>query len=141
MGLMADLARDKNIRSPLSYAIMDYLQSGVKPAIKMPSKLGVRDYYFLRLTQLPMPRKLLDLAEPSLVYALAYDRSISRALRLDAAERAATRGQIDARGLAAIYRDVTTKGSTRQTSGRAQGQRRSDGHTRALVVCRPVTHQ
>jgi len=133
MGLTADLARDKNIRSPLSYAIMDYLQSGVKPAIKMPSRLGVRDYYFLRLTQLPMPRKLLDRAEPSLVYALAFDRSISRALRLDAAERAATRGQIDARGLAAIYGDVTAKGSTRQASRSAQGQRRSDGYTRALL--------
>ncbi len=131
MGLMADLARDKNIRSPLSYAITDYLQSGLKPAIKMPSRLGVRDYYFLRLTQLPMPRKLLDLAEPSLVYALAFDRSISRALRLDAAERAASRGQIDARGLAAIYGDVTAKRARRQGSDR--GRRRSDGYTRALL--------
>ncbi len=131
MGLMADLARDKNIRSPLSYAIMDYLQSGVKPAIKMPSKLGVRDYYFLRLTQLPMPRKLLGLADPALVYALAFDPSVSRALRLDAAEQAATRGQIDARGLAAIYGYVTAKGATRQ--GADQSERRSDGYTRALL--------
>ncbi|MCP4933690.1 MAG: hypothetical protein GY927_05660 [bacterium] len=133
MGLMADLARDKNIRSPLSYAIMDYLQSGVKPAIKIPPRLGVRDYYFLRLTQLPMPRELLALAEPSLVYTLAFDRSISPALRLEAAERAATRGQIDARGLAAIYGDVTSKGMSRQGAGQRSQRRRSDAHTRALL--------
>ena len=126
MGLMADLARDKNIRSPLSFAIMDYLLSGVKPSIKMPPKLGVRDYYFLRLTQLAMPRKLLDRAAPSLVYALAYDRSTSPALRLDAAERAASTGQIDASGLAKIYADVAAIKPS-------QGQRRSDAHTRALL--------
>ena len=127
MGLMADLARDKNIRSPLSYAIIDYLLSGVKPAIKLPAKLGVRDYYFLRLTQLKTPRRLLERAEPALVYALAFDRTTSPALRLEAAERAAARGQVDAQGLASIYSDVAAIRS------RQRGGRRSDAYTRALL--------
>lgn len=127
MGLIADLARDKGIRSPLSYAVIDYLVSGVKPAFRMPKKLGVRDYFFLRLTQLKVPRKILGMADPALLYALAFDRSTPSALRLDAAERAASKGQIDPMDLAAIYADVVARGSRRTKSGR------TDAQTRALL--------
>ena len=87
---MADLARDKGVRSPLSYAVIDYLLSGVRPNIKMPKRLGVRDYYFMRLTSSKVPRNVLNKAEPALLYALAADRSLPYHLRLDAAEKAAS---------------------------------------------------
>ena len=126
LGLIADLARDKGVRSPLSYAVIDYLVSGAKPVLKIPAKLGVRDYYFLRLIRAKTPHKILDLAEPALIYALAHDRAGPPVLRLDAAERAASRGQIDAAGLAAIYRDVVASGS-------AAKRGKSDSLTRALL--------
>ncbi len=110
VGLMADLARDKEIRSPLSLAVMDYLVSGVKPDLRIPERLGVRDYYFLRLTKARPPRNLLQKADPALVYALVFDRSAPLALRLDAAEQAASRGQIEAASLARIYREVAARG-------------------------------
>jgi hypothetical protein len=127
MGLMADLARDRGIRSPLSYAVIDYLVSGIKPTLKIPRKLGVRDYFFLRLTKAKTPHKILDMAEPALVYALAFDRHTPTALRLAAAERAATRGQIDARGLADIYSEAARDPSLRRAGGR------TDAQTRALL--------
>ena len=125
--LMATVARDRNIRSPLSYAVMDYLLSGVKTAIKMPPRLGVRDYHFLRLTKLEMPKNLLQLAEPALVYALANDPATPPVLRLRAAERAAARGQIRPGALAVIYADVVSRRSAQRGGGR------SDAYTRALL--------
>ena len=126
MGLMADIARDRGIRSPLSYAVIDYLASGIKPALELPPRLGVRDYYFLRLTGAKVPRRILEMAEPALIYALAFDRSAPLALRLEAAERAASRGQIDAAGLSDIYLQAAAA-SPRDRPGR------TDAQTRALL--------
>lgn len=119
LGLIADLARDKGIRSPLSLAVIDLLVSGIKLNLHIPAKLGVRDYYFLRLADAKAPRNLLKKAEPALLYALAFDRSIPVVLRLDAAERAASRGQIDAAGLASIYRDAVTNKSAQKDGNRS----------------------
>jgi len=127
VGLMADLARDKGVRSPLSYAVIDFLLSGVRPHIKTPERLGVRDYAFLRLTGTQVPRNLLKKAEPALVYALAMDRSTPVALRLDAAERAASTGQINAQALARIYAQVVEASATKRP------QRPSDAQTRARL--------
>ncbi|MCF6198067.1 MAG: hypothetical protein L3J67_01500 [Hyphomicrobiaceae bacterium] len=127
VGLMAELARDKGVRSPLSYAVIDYLLSGVRPNIKTPQRLGVRDYAFLRLTGSKAPRNLLKKAEPALVYALAVDRTTPVALRLDAAERAASTGQINAQALARIYSEVAGQ------RGRNRAKRQSDAQTRALL--------
>ena len=94
------------------------LQSGVKPNLKIPAKLGVRDYYFLTLTKARTPRSLLAKAEPALVYALAFDRTGSLVLRLEAAELAASRGQIDAKDLANIYLEAAANRSKAQTDER-----------------------
>jgi hypothetical protein len=107
VGLIAEMARDKGVGSPLSLAVMDFLVSGIKPdKSPLPEKIGVRDFYFLRLTGPEAPRKILDMAEPALIYALAHDRQLAASLRLEAAERASKHGQIKAPALAAIYGEV-----------------------------------
>jgi len=102
-GLMVDLARDRGIRAPIFYTVMDYLISGVKPRMKMPEKLGLIDYFFLRLTTGKPPHGVLEIAEPALVHALAHDDATSIELRIDAADQAARGGRLNGVDLTQVY--------------------------------------
>lgn len=107
--LALQLARDRGVQAPVSFAVIEKLGKTSSKPIALPNSVETFDYLFLKLDPKSLPASLAAKASPALLFLIAHDDSAPPSLRLAAAERAASLNVIDGATLAKAYRDVAPK--------------------------------
>ena len=145
--LALQLARDRGVQAPVPFAAIERLGKTASKPIALPSSVETFDYLFLKLDPKSLPASLAAKASPALLFLIAHDEAAPPALRLAAAERAASLNVIDGAALAKAYRDVAPRnhqgrhaaGAPRQTSCRTRsgaiGQDQGRVDRRAVGEC------
>jgi hypothetical protein len=107
--LALQLARDRGVQAPVPFAAIEKLGKTASKPIPLPNPVETFDYLFLKLDPKSLPASLAVKASPALLFLIAHDEAAPAALRLAAAERAASLNVIDGVALAKAYRDVAPK--------------------------------
>jgi hypothetical protein len=107
--LALQLARDRGVQAPVPFAAIEKLGKTASKPIALPGSVETFDYLFLKLDPKSLPPSLATKASPALLFLIAHDEAALPALRLAAAERAASLNVIDGPALAKAYRDVAPK--------------------------------
>ncbi len=101
--LLLEVGREAGVRDPVGEAVVNRLLGMEDARFAAPKTLRLLDYLFLRLLPGSVPRRVVALATPAVLHAIATDTTLEPGIRLAAAERAARDGIIDAEILAAAY--------------------------------------
>jgi len=107
--LALQLARDRGVQAPVPFAAIERLGKTASKPIPLPNLVETFDYLFLKLDPKSLPASLAVKASPALLFLIAHDEAAPAALRLAAAERAASLNVIDGAALAKAYRDAAAK--------------------------------
>ena len=107
--LALQLARDRGVQAPISFAAIERLGKASSKPIALPKQVETFDYLFLKLDPKSLPTSLAAKASPALLSLIAHDETAPAGLRLAAAERAASLNVIDGTVLAKAYREAAAK--------------------------------
>jgi hypothetical protein len=107
--LALQLARDRGVQAQVPFAAIERLGKTAAKPIALPKSVETFDYLFLKLDPKSLPANLAAKASPALLFLIAHEDDAPPALRLAAAERAASLNVIDGAALAKAYRDAAAK--------------------------------
>ncbi|MEL6373866.1 MAG: hypothetical protein AAFR04_07840 [Pseudomonadota bacterium] len=122
--LSANLARDAGERAPLALAILEAMGRGEKPELSVPQRMDVLAFRFLRLVSSADPARVVPIATPALLAAIARDQTLQVTTRLLAGERAAQINALDARTLGAIYLAAAAAADAKTANAAKKGAQR-----------------
>ena len=119
-GFKAGLARDAAPDQSLGADALETLAAGAKPVLPKGAKLSLLDYRIFELGKADVRPEALAAASPALLATLALDGATPPAIRLQAAEAAASINAITPDELAAIYRSQTASQTPQEADRRAE---------------------
>lgn len=102
-------ARTLDLDAPVPSAIVDMLSSGAKPRTPVPKKLKLIDYKFLQLAKAKATARVVSLAEPALLVALARDDKVLADIRSLALDRANRWSALSLKEVDQIVRQITDR--------------------------------
>lgn len=102
--LTLDLAREEGLNDALFFSLAGQAAAGIQLRAPEPNTLGIIDAAFYRLADRDLPDNVAEIVEPALLPGLLRDGTLSDAVRLAVAERAARYDLIDGLELATYYR-------------------------------------
>lgn len=98
-----ELLREQGVDDPVFAAIMDRLAGNGSADVPVPKEITPALIAMLHEVQAPLPANTFDLASTKAVAALAQDQRADPALRLSAAEAAASQGALSAEIVRKVY--------------------------------------